>query len=287
MNSLSIAQLAQFSGIKPHTIRIWEQRYNALSPERTEGNTRTYNGNDLRRLLNIVSLLDQGYKVSDLCSRSDDDLREIISEKYLKDATTDNDKIVLQLIGTGINFQQEEFENIIEFCFTNYGVAETIKQIIYPLMNRLGMMWAADLMPPAQEHFMSNIIRQKLLAATNALPAAKKDSPTYLLFLAEDEFHEIALLFSQYVLRERGDNVIYLGTNVPTSTLQQAIHTAEPDTLLTFFIKSNFIEDQQKYLDFIRECFPVGKIYISGNGKLISALTLDQEIVWLTNINAL
>ena len=287
MNSLSIAQLAQFSGIKPHTIRIWEQRYNALSPERTEGNTRTYNGNDLRRLLNIVSLLDQGYKVSDLCSRTDDDLRDIIAQKYLKDATTDNDKIVLQLIGTGINFQQEEFESIIEFCFKSYGVSETFKQIIYPLMNRLGMMWAADLMPPAQEHFMSNIIRQKLLAATNALPPPKKDSTIYLLFLAEDEFHEIALLFSQFILRERGDTVIYLGTNVPTSTLQQAINTVEPDTLLTFFIKSNFTEDQQQYLHYVRKCFPKGKIYISGNGKLISTLKLDEEIIWLANINDL
>ena len=287
MNRLSIAQLAQFSGIKPHTIRIWEQRYNALSPERTEGNTRTYSGNDLRRLLNIVGLLDSKYKVSDLCVMSDDNLQELIQQHYTDNGDSDSQKYVLQLIAAGIEFNQLEFEIILNFCIEKLGLATTFKEVIYPLLQRLGMMWAADLMPPAQEHFMSNIVRQKLLVALDILPQPKENAKKWLLFLAEDEFHEIALLFAHYILRQRGENVIYLGTNVPLNTLQQATDAIMPDALLTFFVKSNFPEDQQLYLNSVRNCFPKGNIYISGNERLISTLNLDSETNWLRNIDDL
>ncbi|MGV8994196.1 MAG: MerR family transcriptional regulator [Flavobacterium sp.] len=287
MNRLSIAQLAQFSGIKPHTIRIWEQRYNALSPERTEGNTRTYSGNDLRRLLNIVGLLDSKYKVSDLCVMSDDNLQELIQQHYTDNGDSDSQKYVLQLIAAGIEFNQLEFEIILNFCIEKLGLAATFKEVIYPLLQRLGMMWAADLMPPAQEHFMSNIVRQKLLVALDSLPQPKENAKKWLLFLAEDEFHEIALLFAHYILRQRGENVIYLGTNVPLNTLQQATDAIMPDALLTFFVKSNFPEDQQLYLNSVRNCFPKGNIYISGNERLISTLNLDSETNWLRNIDDL
>ena len=287
MNRLSIAQLAQFSGIKPHTIRIWEQRYNALSPERTEGNTRTYSGNDLRRLLNIVGLLDSKYKVSDLCVMSDDNLQELIQQHYTDNGDSDSQKYVLQLIAAGIEFNQLEFEIILNFCIEKLGLAATFKEVIYPLLQRLGMMWAADLMPPAQEHFMSNIVRQKLLVALDILPQPKENAKKWLLFLAEDEFHEIALLFAHYILRQRGENVIYLGTNVPLNTLQQATDAIMPDALLTFFVKSNFPEDQQLYLNSVRNCFPKGNIYISGNERLISTLNLDSETNWLRNIDDL
>ena len=287
MNRLSIAQLAQFSGIKPHTIRIWEQRYNALSPERTEGNTRTYSGNDLRRLLNIVGLLDSKYKVSELCVMSDDNLQELIQQHYTDHGDSDSQKYVLQLIAAGIEFNQLEFEIILNFCIDKLGLAATFKDVIYPLLQRLGMMWAADLIPPAQEHFMSNIVRQKLLVALDSLPQPKENATKWLLFLAEDEFHEIALLFAHYILRQRGENVIYLGTNVPLNTLQQAAETIMPESILTFFVKSNFPEDQQVYLNSIRNCFPKGNIYISGNEKLISTLILDSETTWLRNIDDL
>lgn len=287
MNRLSIAQLAQFSGIKPHTIRIWEQRYNALSPERTQGNTRTYTGNDLRRLLNIVALMDNKFKVSDLCMMTDDKLQDLILEHNSDLGNAESQKIVLQLISAGIEFNQDEFEVLLDYYIEKNGVASTFKDVLYPLLQRLGMMWAANLMPPAQEHFMSNIIRQKLLVEIDSLPAAVEGSKKWILFLAEDEFHEIGLLFAQYVLRERGEAVCYLGSNVPLFTLQQAAENIRPDNVLTFFIKANFTEDQQRHLDLIRNSFPKGTIYLSGNAKLISSLDLDSKMVWLQDIDAL
>lgn len=287
MNRLSIAQLAQFSGIKPHTIRIWEQRYNALSPERTDGNTRTYSGGDLRRLLNIVVLLDSKYKVSDVCAMTDQELEELIIQHHLEFGSGESHKYVLQLIAEGLEFKQDEFEETLGFCIEKMGLTAAFKDVVYPLLQRLGMMWAANLMPPAQEHFMSNIIRQKLITAIDSLPQPQKNAERWLLFLPEDEFHEIALLFAQYVLRNRGENVVYLGTNLPLSTLQQAVMNTQPDSVLTFFIKNNFPRDLQQYLKSIRDFFSDGKIYISGNEKLISNLELDSKTKWLRDIDEL
>ncbi len=287
MNQLSIAQLAQFSGIKPHTIRIWEQRYNALSPQRTDGNTRTYSDNDLRRLLNIVTLLDSKYKVSDVCVMTDEQLQNLIKQHLLEHGDGESHKYVLQLIAAGLEFKQLEFENTLNHCLEKMGTTATYKEVVYPLLQRLGMMWAANLMPPAQEHFISNIIRQKLLVAIDALPPPTDKAKTWVLFLAEDEFHEIAVLFAHYILRNRGENVIYLGANVPLSTLQQASVSIRPDKVLTFFIKSNFTVDQQQYLNSVRDCFPNGMIYISGSEKLISNLELDSDTMWLKNIDDL
>ncbi len=287
MNQLSIAQLAQFSGIKPHTIRIWEQRYNALSPQRTDGNTRTYSDNDLRRLLNIVALLDSKHKVSDVCAMTDERLQDLIKQQYEGLGSGESHKYVLQLIAVGIEFKQLEFETTLNHCLENFGIVTTFKEVVYPLLQRLGMMWAANFMPPAQEHFISNIIRQKLLVAIDALPQPKDKAKKWLLFLAEDEFHEIAVLFAHYILRHRGENVIYLGANVPLSTLHQATDSIKPDSILTFFIKSNFPVDQQLYLNSVRNCFPKGMIYISGSEKLISTLELDSETEWLKNIDDL
>ena len=287
MNRLSIAQLAQFSGIKPHTIRIWEQRYNALTPERTDGNTRTYSGGDLRRLLNIVALLDSKYKVSDICTMTDDQLQELIKQHHLDIGGGESHQYVLQLIAEGLEFKQAEFESTLNLCIDKMGLAAAFKEIVYPLLHRLGMMWAANIMPPAQEHFMSNIIRQKLIAAIDCLPQPKKNAEKWVLFLQEDEFHEIALLFAQYILRSRGEKVFYLGANLPLSTLQQSLHNIQPDSLLTFFIKNNFADDLQHYLDSVRECFSDGMIYISGSEKLISNLDLDKNTNWLKNIDQL
>lgn len=287
MNRLSIAQLAQFSGIKPHTIRIWEQRYNALSPERTDGNTRTYSGTDLRRLLNIVSLLDSKYKVSDVCAMTDAQLHVLIEEHYLQNSSGESHKYVLQLTAAGLEFKQFEFEETLNNCIQKMGVTTAFKEVVYPLLQRLGIMWSANLMPPAQEHLISNIIRQKLISAIDALPQSKKNAKKWLLFLPEDEFHEIALLFAHYILRNRGENVIYLGANLPLFTLQQAVKNVIPSDILTFFVKNTSSEDLQQYLNTVRECFSDGKIYISGNEKLISALTLDLNTNWLRNIDEL
>src|SRR5690606_39483103 len=135
MNSLTIAQLAQFSGIKPHTIRIWEQRYHALSPDRSEGNTRIYSDMDLKRLLNIVSLMDS-YKISELCTMSDEVLSTSIKELYDLEGKGGLHHFVPQLVSAGMEFNEVLFQQTLSHCFENFGAFRTYKEVIYPLLNR-------------------------------------------------------------------------------------------------------------------------------------------------------
>ncbi len=284
MNALTISQLAQFSGIKPHTIRIWEQRYQALTPARTQGNTRTYSDLDLKRLLNIVSLMDSDHKVSELCSMSDEALSLLVEGMYAPYFRDNPNQFVSQLVSAGMEFDERSFQKVLSHCLLRFGVEGTYRDVIYPLLKRVGLMWSADLLPPAHQQFMCNLIRQKMLTAIDSLPFPKTDSRKWLLFLPEDEFHEMGLLFAHYVLRKNGEEVIYLGASVPLDTLHVAIESVQPDCLLLFFVHYDVPENIGSYLSRIKKGFKMGRIFISGNEKLIDQISLADNIHWLKDI---
>lgn len=287
MDFLSISQLAQFSGIKAHTIRIWEQRYQALKPDRTEGNTRTYSNTELKRLLNIVTLMDSGHKISELSVKSDEELNLLIREIYEFEKSQDPHQYVSQLIAAGMQFEEDAFQQVLSFCFEKFGIYKTYTEVISVMLNRVGLMWSIDLLPPAQEHFMTNLIRQKLLVSIDALPEPKKGSKKWLLFLPEDEYHETGLLFAHYVLKAKGFQVIYIGASVPLSTLSSAIETVKPDFLFLFFVRLNLPENTDAYLSNLRTIFEEGTIYLGGNEKLIPQLKLDEKTNWLQDVASL
>ncbi|HET8803308.1 MAG TPA: MerR family transcriptional regulator [Aequorivita sp.] len=287
MNSLTIAQLSQFSGIKPHTIRIWEQRYQALSPTRSAGNTRTYSGLDLKRLLNIVSLMGSDHKVAELCSMNNEALNSLIKNLYSLENSENSNHFVLQLLSAGMDFDESSFQKIFSHCLLRFGVDGTYKNVIYPLLNRIGLMWSSDMLPPAYEHFMCNLMRQKLLTAIDSLPSPKEASPKWLLFLPEDEYHEMGLLYANYVARKNGVNTVYLGASVPLTTLGFAIENFNPDALLLFFIHRDFPEKVNAYLAEIDKLSGYRKIYISGYEKLMDQVKLTKNIQWLKNIDDL
>lgn len=184
MNSFSISELSRYSGVKPHTIRIWEQRYNALTPNRTEGNTRFYDSSQLRRLLNIVSLMESDFKVSELCTMPDKKLFKLLAEfqNNIKSSES-NDYFVSQLIAAGMSYDEPNFEKIFSHCLVRLGIKSTYIKVIYPMLSRIGIMWASDSIAPANEHFITNIVRQKLFTAIDSLPSSKSLSDTWLLFL--------------------------------------------------------------------------------------------------------
>jgi hypothetical protein len=198
MNLFSISQLSQFSGIKPHTIRIWEQRYDAFKPERSEGNTRYYDDKQLRRLLNIVSLMEQGHKVSQLCSMSDETLFSMIHDSGRLDSNDTAEYYINQLIAAGMSFDSGHFEHILSLSFSAYGIRDTYKNVIYPLMTRIGLLWASDILPTTSEHFISNIFHQKLSAAIDSLPLAdstKKPGCFSFLRMNSMNYHYYMLIF--------------------------------------------------------------------------------------------
>lgn len=272
MNLFSISQLAQFSGVKSHTIRIWEQRYNALKPERSEGNTRYYDDIQLRRLLNIVSLMDKGYKVSQLCPMSDEDLFSIIQKSTQISSNDTSEYYVNQLIAAGMSFDLDHFEHILSLSFSAYGIKEAYKRVINPVMNRIGSMWASDLIPTVSEHFMSNIFHQKLSVAIDSLAIPGPNMETWLLLLPENEFHELPLLYASFLIRLSGRRVIYLGSNVPIKSLKSAVLETKPDNILIFFVHFDLPEQIQIDIDNINKYFSGDRIYLAGNNKLIKSI---------------
>jgi len=284
MNLFSISQLSQFSGIKPHTIRVWEQRYNALKPERSEGNTRYYDDKQLRRLLNIVSLMDKDYKVSQLCSMSDENLYSLIQSSGTSNSNDTAEYYINQLIVAGMAFDSAHFEHIFSLSFSAYGLKDTYKKVIFPVMNRIGLLWASDLMPTASEHFLSNIFHQKLSSAIDALAIPDQSVETWLLFLPENEFHELPLLYANFLIRLSGRRVIYLGCNVPIISLKLAFQDIMPDNLLMFLIHFDHPEQIQKDIDSLNSYFSGHKIYLAGNHKLISSLKYPKNIEYLQSV---
>jgi DNA-binding transcriptional MerR regulator len=277
MDHFSISQLAQFSGIKAHTIRAWEQRYEALSPGRSKGNTRFYTNYELKRLLNIVSLLEYDYKISELCKMTDPELHKLLKDKKIRNSDEANyGYYISQLISAGVNYDEVYFEKIFANCILTMGFHETYSTVIIPLLQRLGLMWQTDKMPPAQEHFISNLICQKLFVAIDSLPPPNQQNGTALLFLPENEFHEIPLLYAHFILRFHQVKSIYLGANVPVATLNDSIKKLNPDYLFFFLIHEDIPEDVDSCIESYQSVHSKD-ILVGGNSILLNKLKKDKK----------
>lgn len=287
MNSFTISQLEQFSGIKAHTIRVWEKRYNALRPNRSLGNTRYYDGHQLKRLLNIASLIEGESQVAKFCLLSDEELALKVIEKFerLQSDETDASNYILQLTAAGINYDAITFDLIYKQATKRFDIITLYKLVIIPFLNRVGILWAGERIPPSQEHFMSNLILQKIHAATNALPPRKKSGETWALCLPEGEFHEIGLLFSHFMLCQAGKNSIYLGCNLPFEALISTVQEVQATHILVFFIHYDQPAKAQEYINSLVFKFKSNKILISGNTRLISKLHLEENVEWVKTLD--
>lgn len=277
MERFSISQLAQFSGIKAHTIRAWEQRYNALSPGRSAGNTRYYNNEQLKRLLNIVSLMEEDFKISELCVMEDEELSQLLEDKKkYPDHDLKYGFYISQLISAGVNYDEIYFEKIFANCLLKFGFKDSYSFVIVPMLKRLGLMWTTNKMPPAQEHFVSNLVRQKIFVAIDSLPPPKNEKGTALLFLPESEFHEIPLLFAHFILRFHEVKSVYLGANLPMDSIVDSIADLKPEYLLFFLIHQDVPENVELCIDQLKKAHP-NNIYIAGNSILLKKLKKDSE----------
>lgn len=288
MNQFSISQLAQFSGVKPHTIRIWEQRYNALHPKRSEGNTRYYDGDQLRRLLNIVSLTKTNFKVSQLCSMNDEELFQLLEKHYGKAAEdNDYDYFVNLLLATGMDYDEPAFDKIFSHCLLRFGLAKTYEKVVSPLLAKLGLMWTTNVAPPSQEHFLCNLIRQKLFTAIDSLPPPNEEAEKWLLFLPENELHEIGLLFSNYLIRSKRRNTVYLGTNTPLFAAEKTLIDLKIDKILIFLVHKDLPENVEEYLKQLKELGKEQKIYIAANKELFAEDIAKHDFEWLHSVQDL
>ncbi|TKC09587.1 MerR family transcriptional regulator [Pedobacter frigoris] len=282
----SISDLEQLSGVQTHTIRIWERRYHALEPMRSAGNTRFYDDNQLRRLLNIVGLSQTGLKISQVCALSDQEMDKLLSNEMDQQISKDAhfEYYITQLLNFGLLYNEYDFDMLISECLSIHGMAVTYKNIIYPLLVRLGLMWRRDHICPAQEHFISNILKQKLYKAIDGLPIKPNANSSWLLFLPEDEGHDIGLLYASYVLKAEGQRVIFLGGRVPLDSVKDAMHNNGIDHILLFMVRSRPLNEANEYLNELSNLYKMTRIHIAGNYKLISELELASNIGWFKSI---
>ena len=219
-SSFSIKDLENLSGIKAHTIRIWEKRYHLLEPERTDTNIRTYSLENLQKLLNVSYLNNNGYKISKIASLKIGEIPNIVNEiskkNNIQNAAINDFKLAM------LNFDQVRFYEI----YNNLSKKKSFKEIFYevfiPLLTEIGMLWQTDIINPAHEHFITTFIRQKILVNTELIQAELKSTykKSFVLYLPDNEIHELGLMFINYLLVSKGYQTIFLGQSIPIENLK-------------------------------------------------------------------
>lgn len=227
MNIFTIRDIENLSGIKAHTIRIWEQRYSFLKPKRTGTNIRYYNNEELKTILNIALLNKYGFKISHINKMKPEDVLAKILE--LNTAEAQQERTITELIQRMIDLDMTGFDEILNRNILHKGIERTIVQLIYPFLEKIGILWQTGNIYPAHEHLVSNIIRQKLVAGIENTRAIIPADKSFLLFLPEGEHHELGLLFVSYLLKNRGAETIYLGANVPLKDVLFITGIKNPD----------------------------------------------------------
>ncbi|MCY1633853.1 MULTISPECIES: MerR family transcriptional regulator [Marinifilum] len=269
MSKYSIKDLEKITGVKAHTIRIWERRYGIIQPERSKTNIRSYSDSDLRKLLNVSMLNSSGIKISHLAKLSTIDL-----EAKILELSRSNKSIgfhIEKLTLATVNFNEELFESILSRYILESGMESTIVEVLFPFFERIGVLWQVGSINPAQEHFISNLIRQKLFASIDSLSGKSVEGASkVLIYLKEGELHEVGILFYNYILRRNGFSTLYLGQNLPFKDLVSAVNDYNPDYIISSFISPINPEDINVYLLSMEKSFKNIELMVTG-------LQLKQE----------
>jgi DNA-binding transcriptional MerR regulator len=262
MDAFTIKDLENLSGIKAHTIRIWEQRYSFLKPRRTQTNIRYYSNQELKNILNISLLSKYGYRISHISRMDEIELKEKIIS--LSQAKAQQERIVNELIQHLIDLDMDQFECVIDNYIMTRGVDKTVIQLIFPFLERIGILWITSHINPAQEHLVSNIIRQKIMVAIEGTVSHITVNKTLLLFLPEGEHHELGLLYVYYLLKSHGVKVLYVGANIPLKDIELICRIKKPDAMHTHLtcVTPNF--NFEKFLSRVHQLIPGIPLTISG-----------------------
>jgi len=217
----------------------------------------------MRRVLNIVSLIEAGYKVSDLCAMPDEQLSRLVDNFYRANGNETEEYFISQLIAAGMTFDESYFDQIFARCISRFKLKHTYTLVLLPMLTRIGVLWKCNKASVAHEHFISNILRQKLFSAVDSIPPAPASAPKWLLFLPENEFHDIGLLLAYNLIRLCGHQVVYLGANIPQTVIRSAIRQIEPDNLFVFLVNRDYPVSLSNYLTDLIRNFESGEIFIA------------------------
>jgi MerR family transcriptional regulator, light-induced transcriptional regulator len=282
----SIKDLEKLTGIKAHTIRIWEKRYQIVEPARTLTNIRNYTDEDLKRLLNVSILNKFGFRISNIVGMTSDEINRKLMEISYKDTTYNHE--VESLVLSMIEMDEQRFEKILTSAIIKLGFEHTITDILNPFLEKIGLLWQTGTITPAQEHFVSNLIRQKLILAIDGQNASSVENPkVFLLFLPEEEYHEMGLLFFHYLIKKAGHQVVYLGQNVPISNLSEINSIRQIDFLFTSITCTMPGDGLQQLLNKLGLLFPDKTILLGGYQFVHSTPTLSGNMKLLHSVEEL
>jgi len=259
----SINDVEKLCGIKAHTIRIWEKRYAIIQPRRTDTNIRYYLDEDLQKILNISLLNRNGYKISKIAKMTDGDIKRIVSE--LSDVTLESEDNLDALMHAMLELDEFKFNKILDHNIESKGFEVTMDEIVYPMMEKLSMMWIAGSIKGVHENFVANVIRRKTIVAIDQISSEHK-AKAYrcLIYLPENETHELSLLFLHFLLKDAGINVINLGTGIPLIDVLEGQRISNADYVFTIFNDSFSDAPLQPYLSELSKHLEGCTILISG-----------------------
>ncbi len=276
MSQYSIKELEELSGIKAHTIRIWEKRYRIVSPQRTSTNIRFYSDDDLKKIITVSQLNNHGVKISKIAKLSQEELFGQMTE--LSKNQTDSQLHIDRLVVAMIDLDEENFESILIELIRQFGLEKTILEVAYPFLEKIGVLWLTGNINPVQEHFITNLLRQKILVAIDNLPLARKGSPSILLFLPDEELHELGLLFYYYITKKAGYRAFYMGQRVPYQDVRWFCQNQKPLAMITAITTSpapSFVED---YLNRLCTENPTVSVLATGHVLRQIALKIPQNL---------
>ncbi|MFN8166027.1 MAG: MerR family transcriptional regulator [Bacteroidia bacterium] len=263
MAQYSIKDIERLTGIKAHTLRIWEQRYQIPVPRRTETNIRFYNDDDLRLLLNISLLNSHGHRISEIAGMDPAEISRVAVSYALQ---SDKQSVHIQsLISAMIDLDEIAFDRILSASIVQTGMERAMMEVVFPFLSAVGVLWQTGTVYPAYEHFSTLIIRQKLILAIDGQPPNKsRSAKKFMVFLPEGEWHEIGLLFANYLIRSAGHHSIYLGQNVPLRDVVKAAERYSPDYIfmsLTSSVPETMITEIFRIFS---EKLPQSRLLVSG-----------------------
>jgi DNA-binding transcriptional MerR regulator len=282
MGAYTIRELENLSGIKAHTIRIWEKRFGLIAPQRTSTNIRTYCDTELKKLLNISILNRNGVKISKIARMTSDEVVQKVNQ-YSLDITNSESQIESLTVAM-IDLDEYRFEQVLSRSIIQLGFEDAVVRMLYPFFIRIGIMWQTGSIIPAQEHFISNLVKQKFYAAIDGLISSEKESTRrFLFFLPEGEMHEIGLLFLCYLAKKRGHRTLYLGQSVPLSDIMEVARKTHVDFLVTAAVTTFGGQNRASLIQGLAAQFTDKTIFLYGSPSLLQPNETPSNVMLISS----
>lgn len=280
----SIKDLENLTGIKAHTLRIWEQRYGIIEPKRTATNIRFYNDEDLRKVMNIALLNKNGLKISKIADLTPEQIQEKVAaiSDVNHQFATQLDAMTLAVV----EMDEFKFDRIIRAHIEQVGFERAMIDVVYPFLDKLNLLWFTGSISPVQESFITNLIRQKAIVAIESIPIPNNsDAKKFLLFLPEGERQELTLLFIQFLIKQRGHKAIFLGNDVSIGDLADAVKITEPDYILSIITETYSNNNLQPFVNTLLGNFPDLELILTGYQVIAQALEASSKLTLLNSLN--